>query len=1603
MDVDEWSVVAACQDCGVATATTQEAASDDWADVAATHSVSSASPTGAEWTSVAADMDIVAVQAADDGADSDIDVGSGICLPAVAAKRRRGRPRKNNVFVAADSSGMQVCDAGVSAGADGSSSGTLGLEVVHTSNQHGALDASAARIDPLCLQAAVPRHHQGFALLPIPATALQYCKKMANGGEHEGTEYRKLERSFLESGSSFHLCSGLVRSVLIDVERRALAQKLIRLASAQFVESKVHRFMLEKSIVESNHIAELIGYSESMAWDETPLKACARFSDMKLSMHEGSALRGIGTSFGAASTIARLQSSIRADPMICKVLQTQFGYGMVMQLRDGKFLKVVGQQPTCLQVLGKTTAKVLKEALSRASGASPWSKQFQLQCLVSACDKAGYNGPAVHAVADARPCSVLELTCEVHDTSRAFNGTFESLMATDITGLIACALTLRGAGMFALFRQAMREEISSRLQILHGVISEDAKQHKLRVMRVMYGGGSKSLSQMVLLAYLPNGDWRSHHIEHLLPASSSGSYDKSGIASTMEEGICQALVGRRPKVWPRHRWTGSEIATEELTLMECIHKLLSTSYVRFLKKMKAPQPLPQTHGDKPYADCLDLNLSSNVDQQSDVLGAQATLMDEQLGEADVLGDSGGDIGDYAKQNDAYRQKAQAWLADGPTDRLCLCRMAMEPLRHLLQSQFEVCSSDWELQQRAAVAKDIMDGVADEGQGVGCQRQFMATIAAEKVLENSYFAELQVLWQDQDVWLLISERSKTIAFNNLAFRVLGRQGGLIQSTIGDAHDSFPLLVFTLLKDPSKGPSLSEQPKCLMDEFSQWLLAKFPNFAGKSCLQFLQLEAILASTSIARLESLHASIRRQLVAASTQTWCQQMSQLSATWLLQNMRTSRSHMHACKPGKANALVSRGKVQGIPLANNVLICALDAQVRKPCKRGTSPGPWRAFVRIRSAGMRGRPNLATLATEYKAAKASGVGMGEVQTLSKAASIARACSAPSKQSIFGVRGRDLQRLVLKQRRYSLWLRTQKQTPIQKAAAIAEKASETGDLDGALSTVSRLEFLDGAARRQRRREHVSVLQRFQELYGQSTVDLLKQTFSGHDWGRDHLCLLPDKEGLSVFMPGVANEETASALDWANEKKHTNVLQALEKQWSAAHEVLEESSCNDVAVASRKHALCKQLRLCVCSDAGRELLKFRNRLLVVMKALFKAKETKQRLTQGFMVLQLRLIQPCLHEHSPSREETLWMHISSMSLSPYKPVFHVLQQTYDDTGFWGAAAERILLQWNALFGWLCGYANIPVCPHMFFTPKALMATLQFVTDIHGFRKVCLKCHWSLAWWEIESHDMPLPQLHPQVVTVVPFRGGEFADFWPVKRAARKRQAPSATGASSFADTLPAPIPELDMENGDALDDAALTLADDQMDDDITEDAEMMEQAAALEYLMSEPVPSVPKNTQKSKKKSDAAIVETPSVPIEQEELPLQQAEPEPSGVAESSQPPRAERVATRLQIGNAAAAVFLGGTECYGKISFYEKKSAFEAVCFKHKDCNMARVNKARKCKPGQVPVAGRPVGFLARWLADHTKPSKASHKDESLLMSYTHEERLAAREELEKTNA
>eukprot|EP00971_Amphidinium_carterae_P036783 723281-Amphidinium_carterae.1 len=1645
-------------------------------------------------------------------------------MPAYApARRKRGRPcSRDEVAIAqfpaaaSTSTGSNIAPAAAAAAAatakDEIQQGLVPKPLLVFAEVESATSGKLPE-----MLSHIRRPIAGYCLPPTSSSALVYCAKQAEGCLSMDSDICKIADVSL-SGDSYHCASTTMRATQLGIPERSYQRKLVNLAAAQYCSSRLVRHILEEKLAASQPHVILLGCVEAHAYDETPLRSSVLVHQDLSEMHRSASVAqgGVNSQF---ALLRQLRACMKQEGVTCKVLQDQQWFGMVIKKGD-VYLKLVGEQVAPLQVLEQTTAETMCKALQQQSYSGRACSNFKFKALLTASDRAAYNMKGEKEMVKQRdpPWSLLSLFCEIHDNNRVFSGCVESLFDTHVTGIINTALSLRHNGTLSAFRAALREEIQATLVIKRGRCSVDAQQHKQRVLQVFSVGSGKSISQLMLLAVLPNGDWRvgdcvEHYVQDEVPLDAYPA-----IATAMESGLMLSLLAKKPTVWCRHRWTGCQAALCELGLLTAIHSLLPRAYCRFLSKLKATKDVITTSDTAGNA---MMKTQSMIDAEA-AIGLGLLPLMQNAGEAtDLQHASGGapPIGtaiSWAAENETQRRKSSQWLQSEPLPFLSLLAICVAPLQALMHKQLEVAGKFWDQKQNVEAIRRL---AACDFEGF-LARDYQITLAAGGVMEANFLQDLRLAFTDYDRWLVIEEQYRDVSMNAKAFAILSRSGAMIEKSLGMSHKTFPVKLFKLLLKPDEASSLAGTRTCLMDAWSKDLLTVCPGYEGADCLHLLHLHAVLAATSTAKVESLHSSIRRQLVLRSVQTHTLPVSALSAEFLLQQMRNCKQALDELCCSKADACSSKSRRQvetgsqatskhhpsilshlsasvllltcnhahvcrsllksltifhsltassvrqrllwasdkfsdktqcrshefhtPIPSQSNTLACfSLSEVIRAPRvkHKKQEAGTWRAWVRMHTFQNPEKANFSELSIAYREAKANNSPSFQRCMVMSAAS-KRAFACKKVGGLFGARGRHCKKTAYRMSSLALWARCRTKTSLQKAAIVAAQAKGTDTLAEALSAAKRHDFLEGTARRKAETEQKDTLSAWHMANAEEQLARLKNALPKFPWNGLPVLPLPSAHGLLYYLPCQGNEAASQALACATASQKSNLSAFLGKEWEEMHETIQQPNFKYASEKTSSRP-CREEGVCLCDQSGSKLYTMRNKLLKEMKITFGTKIRKEQLSAGQVLLRFSLEKQC--SQCAAREGCLakmeWIHhVAHMSFSPYRPTLHLLErlcpltaeQKYDGgtssfkacfstgageednyTGAWGSLLPKL----SCLLG-LSLHAG-----------ARFQATLEFYTDYHALDLLCKQCSWGLAWLALEQTGRPLTQLQPDIVSAGAAYGCYDAfHFWPLTRPRRASAKSSAwrhhlAGHVSVADsqTLAGhqPLEDMDLQDDDDWDACEAVLPPDAEPEEepLEENEQLLLQAKALDYLMSleeerREEHAASRNSVPKPGARDSANERNENLASEQ---PCGTSSVDPAacssvvatssevtlGAASSELPHRDDVTAQRLaplrgDLSSAAAVVHFP----HGRISYYDSKSSFEAICTRHANCKLLRTAKAKKRRiaSDEHPVGGRPLGLLAAWLLDAEPGSKETHRDTTKLLSYKTATRQAARAEL-----
>eukprot|EP00971_Amphidinium_carterae_P226872 4499515-Amphidinium_carterae.3 len=794
-------------------------------------------------------------------------------------KRQRGRPKKktlaSHVVVPLRESHGEACSSKSQAVLPGLS---------HKAHHSYVPTGGAAELLVPTVASYCPVQVNGISLCSVNSSALHACMYQASlDATHMDEDYLKLQQHYIDT-HGYHIGSILHKSEAMDMNRRLLIAKLSRLACAQVIADKFARWQLEDLLSRALEPTCLRLYLDIESYDETPMRCTVRELDMSsstLSLHGPMEDSGV---FDLAAA-KRLEASLKINSDHCKILQVRQSYGF-MVLVGSAYVKFIGVGIVPLSVMERCTANTLLQCLMMNSGVSTHAKEYNMSSRVTCSDKAGYNLLAEKRMrAERGGFAQLFLKCDVHTTATVYSKCLDNLVTFHVSSMIHAALSLQQGANMSLFRMCLKTEIKNRLVFLRGSISEEAKRYKWKVLQLFESiGGADTMVRAMLLSKLANGDWRDgkqvQHIVELDDAEVDAEERKAVLVELIVSALCWVMAAATPKTYPRHRWVGADLAIDHLSKIEGVHKLFTHAYRRFAVacskpglQMTASQVVPQgVSGVDVATDSYFLDDEGHAED-----------IEPQLPGNNTVGAKSGNDS-FAEQNSKDREATLLWLGSSPWTHLVLMKMTIAPLAAYMHTQLYLSSEEFELVERAKVAKVLSNPLVAEEP----TREFMLTVAASRKHEGIFFEGVKKAFQSE-LWEIIDADDLNVATRHLAFKLLSRAASLLYQLNDWPHKQFP---FVLFKDKLGGKDafdcLHATPVCVLDKWSQDVRAKFTEWSPEfeHCLHF---HAMQAATNIAPIESRHSSIRRFLQ-SRVHTHNMEVATCSAEWVFLSLRSKK-----------------------------------------------------------------------------------------------------------------------------------------------------------------------------------------------------------------------------------------------------------------------------------------------------------------------------------------------------------------------------------------------------------------------------------------------------------------------------------------------------------------------------------------------------------------------------------------------------------------------------------------------------------------------------------------------------------------------------------------
>lgn len=1355
---------------------------------------------------------------------------------------------------------------------------------------------------------------------------------------------------FFLTGKPCALAPIAALSAIVGVSRKKFPALCHRAAAAlcQLGHARVSR--LEAALVGSLPRAHLICYIESVQYDETPLRARI-VGDREA---EGPApVPGAGPGPGqiveaqriGGDMIVQLGGSksmqVFASKAAQKIVQTQADIGFVVRI--GHRLATITLRPVlALAVVERTTAACLQQQQLSISQVGRAARAFKSQVRAATTDAYSANKAAEASIASVRGAAAsgsLHVLCAVHGTAGVYDKTF-GLVDSHISGVIRVALSLQNGPAMARFRKCLRAEIASRLEILKGVAPASAVEYKKKVMGVFVRHGGGVVKRRALLALCPNGEWRAPKVQYYVNPQIAGEItDPKVILSHLTNGLVMALASAQPACYNRHRWTGSDIAVDQLAVFEAVHRLLSTTYARFCASFRTGAPavrLLQLAQDLAEYDGVPGGQQQALELEPEVVAgppgeaepAGPVPMGEDADPAAAAAAPQGAQGalDFAAANARERQLALQFLRGGCMGTLVLMRLLMEPLRQYLGKQFERAGEDWEQAEQAKLARAQMAGQS-------YQRQFRILHVASGEDDSFFSAQLRLVFTNAELWSLMPPSRCTVSMRALAFRCLARMGCAHSKLLRGRHEGYPYKTLCLLSDPGRAAEILAMPDCLLDPWTLALRKEYPTLAGEEVQQVLYSMASLVRVDISHVESRHASIRRMLFGRSVQTHALSFPDLSAQWVFQQHRTRRSRQGARGLPSGPAATGPSAKRGAGARKKVRKTHGD---KAKGKRSGHGGAWRAWMRIRTSGQPLRSiDHAGEAAAYRAAAQART--AEYLAAERLGRMATAHGRRTGRHGFGGGAPQHRRSQKRLVEAGLALQLQRWVGddcVEGSFALAEHARAVeASVESTLAVARRLARLKTKEKAEAKAADLASLETYRATTGAEGVRVLQQALP--ELAAFPMRGEPAGRGVHISVEMPDPQEMQAATGWVCSHPHASGLAGrLQALWALLHQTLMETDCPEV-LGTAAQSRCLAAGVCLCSEEGlefdRRVNKFRNHVKQVCPMGSRA---RLDLIEGRLMVRIVgrpvALEDMLAEDGEQTVE-LWLHIGLHYLSPYEPTFHIVERTADP----GEAApddRRVYVRSTGEF-------------------RRLHEGLAPLRQSSGM--------WT-RWYCLEDADRPVADLKPEPVAFVElpgFRTGK--KIWPRAQAApRQRRAPDP-------EAEPGPGAE-EPQGPDEAEDLA-------SDEDLAEEAD--DEAPGFMALL-EPLLDAFEGEGLLAGPEPERIREAVVGPAAPGGDGSQQLVAMPGS---SGPPPPPARPAGRKRPRAGDQLMILLEN---GSITYFPSNGRFEAKCSVHAGQRCTLTRKGIGEAAGSQAPAGsiRPLGLLAAWLATGVLcDDKESHRD------------------------
>ena len=637
---------------------------------------------------------------------------------------------------------------------------------------------------------------------------------------------------------------------------------------------------------------------------------------------------------------------------VAKVFQTELSLGLVLANKSsGQSLLMRFSLPTIMSCVNSASAENVKRTQLETEALVACLPEIQRKVgnvySLPCTDRATSNIKAEVDLGSQSSSSVnSHFLCQIHKASQVQSKQFEHV-ERHISGLLHCALSMRGGGARNELRKMLYDVIDSKLVIHLGEPPAHFAEHRNSVLDLYLSGNynqhgkmpQKRLAlQRCVLSFFFGGDIQDESVVEFYAKEPT---PRQEVLSWYKQWAIPMLLPTVCPVYPRSRWIGGECSVNWAGLLCSFHNLLKP----LLMKFGAPRGFPAP-AEAPSAPATLHMFQSGWDgvavpAESRPEESHGHGSDHQPGapdpeaegwassvdynpflaadsEKDLLDRATGNV-DWQKVNASMKLRCARWGDRSDVGAALVCmRSCMVPCLHLMHKLLEQAGLKWDRKQQSLVAR-------------GKVRTYRV-VAVAKLTVKVFQA---INGKFRDTVPALARQHMTRRTRVLLFRMLSTAGGGINMLVG-RDQGYPFRLFDLLMS-GQVEKVFDDPPCMYDELTTKLLMKFPEPKDLTSLEGSSVVLALAemiAVEIAGIESRHASARRISSIRSCQTNTMSFESLSSLTVTRSLVKHRRDW----------LEARG-----------LLPPQQPRRRRNEKRKKKfhcgGGAWRAFLHLRKPG----------------------------------------------------------------------------------------------------------------------------------------------------------------------------------------------------------------------------------------------------------------------------------------------------------------------------------------------------------------------------------------------------------------------------------------------------------------------------------------------------------------------------------------------------------------------------------------------------------------------------------------------------------------------------